>query len=203
MAPAQLSSFDLQPQTEPPDPPPAIGSGDADTRSTPASEAVSGYQVVIHPSSLVRPVPAFVFAAPPGWVVDEAPSAVCAIRAEAAIDDFWSNALLLHDRVARAVDLQAAATASWGRLRADAPSAVVRMERVARFGQNVTYLRGVEIESVSSGRSLAQLHALFFAPSADAAKTADLFQFVATSTPEQMAHVGRLFVDMLATFRFT
>ena len=120
-----------------------------------------------------------------------------------AVGDFWSNALLIHDRVARAVDLQAAATASWGRLKADAPSAATVMERVAKFGDNVVYLRGVELDAAQSGRRLGQLHALFIAPVAPEAKTADLFQFVATSTAEQIGEVGQRFVDMVATFRFT
>jgi hypothetical protein len=170
---------------------------------TTGHQVATGHQVVVFPSRLVRPVPPFVFAAPPGWVVDEAPGAVLAVRAEAAVDDFWSNALLMHDRVARAVDLQAAATASWGRLVADAPSAAVKMERVAKFGDNVVYLRGVELDAAQSGRRLGQLHALFFAPAAPDAKTTDLFQFVATSTVDQMGKVGRQFVDMVATLRFT
>lgn len=173
------------------------------TESTPTEPTPTGYQVVVFPSRVVRAVPSFVFATPAGWVVDEAPGAVLAVRAEAAVDEFWSNALLMHDRVAKAVDLQAAATASWGRLRADAPTAAVKMERVAKFGENVVYLRGVELAAAQSGRQLAQLHALFFAPAPSDAKTADLFQFVATSTATQMAEVGRLFVDMVATFRFT
>ena len=168
-----------------------------------ADPATTSYQVVVFPSRLVRPVPSFVFATPPGWVVDEAPGAVLAVRAGEAIDDFWSNALLIHDRVARSVDLQAAATASWGRLVSDAPSATIKMERVAKFGSNVVYLRGVELDAAQSGRRLAQLHALFFAPAVADSKTTDLFQFVATSTPEQMGGLGQLFVDMIATFRFT
>ena len=175
----------------------------AELTRTPTEAPTTGHQVVVFPSRLVRAVPPFVFAAPPGWVVDEAPGAVLAVRAEAAIDDFWSNALLIHDRVASAVDLQAAATASWGRLKADAPSATTKMERVAKFGENVVYLRGVELDATQSGRRLAQLHALFFAPATAGAKTADLFQFVATSTTDQMGAVGRMFVDMIATFRFT
>ena len=173
------------------------------TESTPTESTTTGYQVVVFPSRLVRPVPSFVFAAPAGWVLDEAPGAVLAVRAEVAVDDFWSNALLVHDRVARAVDLQAAATASWGRLVADEPSAEVKLERVAKFGDNVVYLRGVELDATQSGRRLGQLHALFFAPVAPEAKTADLFQLVATSTAEQMGEVGQRFVDMVATFRFT
>ena len=76
------------------------------------------------------------------------------------------------------------------------------MERVARFGENVVYLRGVELDAPQSGKRLAQLHALFLAPSADDAKTADLFQFVATSTVDQMDDIGKQFVEMIGTFRF-
>jgi hypothetical protein len=174
-----------------------------DTIETPTTAPTTGYQVVIHPSRTVRPVPSFLFATPAGWVVDEAPGAVLAVRASAPVNEFWSNALLTHDRVAKAVDLQAAATASWGRLKADAPSAEVMMERVARFGENIVYLRGVELDAKQSGKRLAQLHALFFAPSDDTAKTTDLFQFVATSTVEGMDEVGKQFVEMIGTFRFT
>jgi len=174
-----------------------------DTISQSTKAPTTGYQVVVYPSTTVRPIPSFVFATPGGWVVDEAPGALCAVRVTEATDGFWSNALLTHDRVASAVDLQAAATASWGRLKADAPSAEVGMERVARFGDNIVYLRAVELDAPQSGKRLAQLHALFFAPPHDGAKTIDLFQFVATSTTDQMDSVGKSFVEMIGTFRFT
>lgn len=173
-----------------------------DTATPTTSARTAGYQVVIHPSRSVRPVPSFVFAASDGWVVDEAPGALCAVRASEPVEGFWNNALLTHDRVAKAVDLQAAATASWGRLKADTPSAEVKMERVARFGENIVYLRGVELDAPQSGKRLAQLHALMFAPSDDDAKTTDLFQLVATSTAEQMDDVGKSFIEMVASFRF-
>lgn len=173
-----------------------------DTISPSTSAPTTGHQVVVYPSSAVRPIPSFVFAVPPGWVVDEAPGAVCAIRVSEATDGFWSNALLTHDRVAKAVDLQAVASASWGRLLAEAPSAKVLMERIAKFGTNIVYLRGVSLDAPQSGKDLAQLHALFFAPPVEGAKTADLFQFVATSTPEQMDAIGTSFVEMIGTFNF-
>ncbi len=173
-----------------------------DTTSSGTDAPATGHQVVVYPSTAVRPIPSFVFAAPPGWVIDEAPGALCAIRVAEAADGFWSNALLTHDRVARAVDLQAVASASWGRLKAEAPSAVVGLERVARFGTNIVYLRAVELDAPQSGNKLAQLHAMFFAPSRDGDKTADFFQFVATSTPDTMDDVAKSFVEMIATFRF-
>lgn len=162
-----------------------------------------GYQVVVYPSRAVRPVPSFMFAAPEGWVVDEAPGALLAVRASTPVGEFWDNALLTHERVAKAVDLQAAASVSWGRLKADAPTAEVQMERVAAFGDNVVYLRGVELDAPQSGKKLAQVHAIFFGPSADGDKTVDLFQLVITSTADNMEAIGRSIVPMIASFRFT
>ena len=166
--------------------------------TTPAS-----HQLVVHPSSLVRPVPSFLFAAPGGWAIDEAPGALAVIRAPQAVEGFWDNALITHDRVARAVDLEAAAAASWGRLRADAPTAKVVSERVARFGSNVVYLRAVELDAPQSGRRLGQLHGLCFAPGVAGAKTADLFQIVCTATVENMDRGSALkFTEIIASFQF-
>jgi hypothetical protein len=174
-----------------------------DTGTINTSVQPGGFQVVVSPSRLVRPIPPFLFAAPAGWVVDEAPGAIAVIRAPAAVEGFWDNALITHDRVARAVDLEAAAAASWGRLRADAPTAEVVTERVARFGSNVVYLRGVELDAPQSKRRLAQLHGICFAPGIDGAKTADLFQIVCTSTVENMEKGSALlFTELIASFQF-
>jgi hypothetical protein len=171
---------------------------------SPTSEAqpTTGYQVVVYPSAMVRPIPPFVFAAPDGWVVDEAPDAVAVVRQAEPVDDFWINAILTHDRVATAVELPAAAQLTWSRLQRDAPSAKSVMERVANFGGNVVYLRGVELDAPRSGRKLAQLQAIFLAPKVEGAKTADLFQFVASSPIDKMDEVGKSFVAMIGTFRF-
>jgi hypothetical protein len=75
--------------------------------------------------------------------------------------------------------------------------------RVVLLAYKLFYRGAVDLDAAQSGRRLAQLHALFFAPVPTGAKTADLLQFVATSTTDQMGEVGRLFVDMIATFRFT
>lgn len=173
-----------------------------DMDTTTQIESAGGHQVVVYPSGAVRPVPSFVFAAPDGWVVDDAPGAVAVIRAPKSADEFWDNAMITHDRVARSVDLEAAATASWRRLKAGSPSATVNTERVARFGNNVVYLRGVDLEAPQSGRKLAQLQALFLAPAAENAKTVDLFQIIGTSTADNMAVAGRTFVEIIASFRF-
>jgi hypothetical protein len=172
--------------------------------ATPTDEAPTspGYQVIVYPSATVRPIPPFVFCAPDGWVVDEAPDAVAVVRMTEAVDDFWINAILTHDRVAKAVDLPAAAQLTWARMVRDAPTAKSVMERVVNFGGNVVYLRGLEVDAPRSGRKLAQLQAIFLAPAAENTKTADLFQFVATSPVDKMDDVGKSFVEMIGTFRF-
>jgi hypothetical protein len=76
------------------------------------------------------------------------------------------------------------------------------MERVARFGSNVVYLRGVEMEAPQSGRKLAQLHALFFAPPVEGAKTADFFQIIATAPLDRMPSFGPVFVALISSFQF-
>ena len=159
-------------------------------------------RTVVYPSAEVPGVPAFVFAAPDGWVLDEAPDAICVVRSPEQVDDFWLNAVISHDRVARTVDLEQAAKATWARIVAESPSASVNMERIARFGDNVVYLRGVQLDAPKSGRPLAQLHALFFAPAAEGRATSDLFQIIATSPATVMGRIGAGLVEMIASFRF-
>jgi hypothetical protein len=164
--------------------------------------AATTARVLVHPSASVPGAPAFVFSAPEGWVVDEAPDAICVVRSPEQVDDFWLNAVISHDRVARTVDLEQAAKATWARIVAESPSASVNMERIARFGDNVVYLRGVQLDAPKSGRPLAQLHALFFAPAAEGRATSDLFQIIATSPTTVMGDIGAGLVEMIASFRF-
>lgn len=160
-------------------------------------------RLVVHPSAVIRPVPGFVFSAPEGWTIDEAPDALVVVRTPEEVDGFWINAILSHDRVARAVDYQVAAKATWDRLVATSPDAKVTMERLARFGTNVVYLRGVELSAPKSGRALAQLQALFFAPVEGEGKTVDFFQFIATAPEPLMETFGPAFLEMIGSFRFT
>jgi hypothetical protein len=162
-------------------------------------------RVAVHPSAAIRPVPPFIFSVPAGWVLDEAPDALVVARTAEQVDGFWVNAILSHDRVPRAVDFKQAAQATWSRLRQTSPSARVTMERLARFGPNVVYLRGVELEAPKSGRPLAQMHALFFAPTreGDTGRTVDFFQLIATSPLDRMEAYGPAFVELVGSFRFT
>lgn len=160
-------------------------------------------RVAVFPSALIKPVPAFIFSVPSGWVLDDAPDAMVVIRTAEQVDGFWVNAILSHDRVPRAVDFKQAAQATWARLQASSPNAKVTMERLARFGTNVVYLRGVELAAPKSGRALAQLQALFFAPAPEQGKTVDFFQLIATSPQESMDQYGPAFVELVGSFRFT
>ena len=159
-------------------------------------------RVVVYPSATLRSVPSFLFAVPAGWAVDEAPDALAVVRTPEQVDGFWVNAIISHDRVAATVDLEGAAKATWGRIARESPGATTSLERIARFGENVVYLRGVEINAPQSGRALAQLQALFFAPPVEEAKTHDFFQIIATSPAERMPNFGPVFVALVSSFQF-
>jgi hypothetical protein len=161
-------------------------------------------RVVAYPSQMLRPIPSFIFNVPLGWVLDEAPDALAVIRTPEEVDGFWVNAILSHDRVPRSVDFKQAAQITFVKLQKSAPDAKATMERLARFGANVVYLRGVEMAAPKTGRALGQLHGLFFAPveKDDTGKTVDFFQFIATAPADQMNRFGPSFVEMLSSFRF-
>lgn len=175
------------------------GSGDGQAaRPTPSPTA----RVVAYPSHMIRPIPSFVFSVPPGWVLDEAPDALAVVRTPQEVDGFWINAILSHDRVPRSVDFKSAAQATFARLQRSSPSAKVTMERMARFGANVVYLRGVELDAPKSGKRLGQVHALFFGPVEGEGKTIDFFQIVATAPAELMTQCTPAFVELIRSFRF-
>jgi hypothetical protein len=180
--------------------PPAVEPASSPATGKPADLTA---RVAVYPSATIKPVPPFIFSVPPGWVLDEAPDALVVARTAEQVDGFWVNAILSHDRVPRDVDFKQAAQATWARLQQTTPSAKVTMERLARFGPNVVYLRGVELEAPRSGRPLAQLHALFFGPAPDEGKTVDFFQLIATSPQDHMERFGPAFVELVGSFRFT
>lgn len=160
-------------------------------------------RLAVHPGAMIRPIPSFVFSVPRGWVVDEAPDALAVIRTPEEVEGFWVNAIISHDRVARAVDFEQAAKATWAKLKRTSPDATATLEKMARFGANVVYLRGVELKAPKSGRELAQLHALFFAPAEGEGKTVDFFQIVATAPAGVMERFAPSFVEIIGSFRFT
>jgi hypothetical protein len=105
--------------------------------------------------------------------------------------------------VPRAVDFEAAAKPTWVRIKQGSPDATPTLEKMARFGNNVVYLRGVELTAPKSGRKLGQLHALFFAPAEGEGKTVDFFQVVGTSPADLMERFAPAFLEIVGSFRFT
>lgn len=167
---------------------------------TEPSAADIAARAAVHPGKIIKGIPSFVFTVPLGWVLDEAPGALAVVRLPKEIDGFWVNAILSHDKVARATDFESAAKATWARLKRSSPDATENGEQLVRFGNLVMYVRGVEL--TANGIKLAQFHALFFAPVNDAGKTVDFFQFVLTAPVGAMGGLAKPFMESLSTFRF-
>lgn len=158
-------------------------------------------RIVTQPSATITGVPPFIFAAPSGWVIDQAPNALCVLRPPEPVDGFWVNALLNHDVVARSVDFDAAAKITWARLQRSAKHLTETGERLVRFGGLAVYVRGAEMDGPEGGR-LAQLHALWFGPTTGPGKTVDFFQLVLTAPVDAMEPHSKAILEMLSTFRF-
>jgi hypothetical protein len=171
--------------------------------AVPAKPAELTARVAVQPGETIRGIPSFIFSVPQGWVLDEAPDALAVIRTPEEVDGFWVNAILSHDRIARGIDFEKAVKATWGRLKQTNPDATASFEKMARFGTNVVYLRGAELKAPKSGRDLAQLHALFFAPTSGEGKTVDFFQIVATAPADKMERFAIPFLEIIGSFRFT
>jgi hypothetical protein len=159
-------------------------------------------RLLVQPSAMVPGVPPFVFSLPAGWVVDEAPGAVAVLRLAEQVDGFWINAIVSHERVARSVDFKTAAQVTWAKVQRDSPGVRSTFERLARFGANPVYLRGSELTAPETNRRLAQLHAMFFAPTNEGGKVVDFFQIVCTTPAELSEQFGPQFVEIIGSFRF-
>jgi len=170
----------------------------ADTQKPSALTA----QIAAHPGAMVPGVPPFIFSIPAGWVVDEAPGALCVVRTARQVDGFWVNALISHDKVARSVDFEHAAKVTWAKLKKTNPEAEPNGERMVRFGDRVVYVRGVNLNG-SDGRPLAQLQAMFFAPTKGGGKVVDYFQVIGTCprTGTVDEHM-EAFLEIVGSFRF-
>lgn len=158
-------------------------------------------RLAVHPGT-IRGIPSFVFSVPEGWKVEEAPNALAVVHAPEAVDGFWSNLVISHDRLGAAVDLKAAAQATWVKVQKQAPDAKVTFEKTARFGENIMYMRGIEMASPQTKRAIGQLHGLCIAPKSESAKTVDLFQLIATSLTDPANSPVPQFVEILGSFRF-
>ncbi len=171
----------------------------AETSSGVAPE--SNRRVVVHPSAVVPGIPSFLFDVPEGWIVDEGPSALCVVRRPQAVNGFWTNAILRHDKVPREVDFERAAKTTWAKLQKTYPDVVERGEKLVRFDTNVAYVRGADL--TVDGQPLAQIQAMFFAPVSEGGKVVDFFQIIGTSLRD--AELQKNMDDvtaMIASFRF-
>lgn len=161
-------------------------------------------RVVAQPGQIIKGVPPFFFVMPEGWILDEAPGTLCALRLSQEVDGFWVNALLTHDKVARAVDFKAAAQITWRKLqRSGVRDLVERGEKLMRFGKLPMYVRGCEFKPKDDDRVLAQMHVIFFAPVDEGGKVVDLFQLVLTAPATVMEKVAPDILELISTFRFT
>ena len=159
-------------------------------------------RLVAQPGRMLTGVPPFVFVMPEGWILDEAPGALAAIRLPEQVDGFWINALLSHDKVARSIDFESAAKVTWAKLQRSATNLVERGERLIRFGNLVVYVRGCEFASPDGSRTLAQMQALWFTPVTEGGKVVDLFQLVLTAPATAMPKFSGPILEMISTFRF-
>jgi hypothetical protein len=174
---------------------------EATAKSETAKDMVG--RLATYPSAVMRPIPSFVFAVPRGWVVDDAPDALGVVRTPEEVDGFWPNLVLRHDKIARTLDLEKAAEATWAKVKAQAPDAEIDMQKLVKFGDLPMYLRGCTMGAPQSGRQLAQLHALFLAPVKSKVRTMDLFQFIGTVPRDQSEKAAPIFIETISSFRFT
>jgi hypothetical protein len=158
--------------------------------------------VAAYPSAELRPIPAFAFAVPNRFVIEEAPDAIAVARTEEEVDGFWVNAIISVDKVRSEVKLAEAAAVSLARLKRRAPDAEVMTERLGAFDGREVYIRGVQLTAPQGDRKLGQVHALFFAPGQEGQRLRFLFQIVGTCPAEKMEEYGPLFVLLVRSFKF-
>lgn len=159
-------------------------------------------QIVAHPSSMLPGIPPFVFALPSGWVLDEAPGALALIRLPEEVEGFLINGILSHDKVSRTVDFAEAAGFTWKRLQEGCPDAEVDAEKFVQMGGRTVFLRGSHMSAPKSGRAIAQLQAIWFAPTNGPGKVVDFFQCVFTCPAEHVDAVSPQALMFLASFKF-
>jgi len=158
--------------------------------------------IVAQPSSILPGIPPFVFALPSGWVLDEAPGALALIRMPEEIDGFLINAILSHDKVSRTVDFKEAASFTWSRLKEGCPDAELGIEKFMELNGFPMFLRTMEMSAPKSGRRLAQLQSIWFAPAKGMGKVVDFFQCVFTSPVEHVNAIAPQALQFLASFKF-
>lgn len=166
------------------------------------TELPSTARIAAHPGKLIPGIPSFVFSVPQGWVIDEAPNALCVVRLPAPVEGFWVNAMVNHDKVSRELDFETLAKTTWARLKRTSPEAELNGERLMRLSGVPGYVRGVNLQA-ADGRPLAQVHAMVFAPVDGPGKVVDLFQIIGTCLRDDSVKASmEAFTEIIRTFRF-
>lgn len=137
--------------------------------------STEGFTAVEHPGPSFRPVPAFTFDIPPGWVLQEFPGALCVIGTPATHEEPWSNVFVQHERVLATTALEDIAAEALAELEDDFPDVEVIGERVIGFDL-FHYVR--EAELTMDGQRVTRVDSFFFGPDVDH-PTVDLFHVMA------------------------
>ena len=120
-----------------------------------------------------------------------------------AVDGFWANAIVRHDKVPREVDFERAAKTTWAKL-LNAPIPM-RGERASGWCVSTRQrrLRPRCRSDGADGRPLAQIQAMFFAPVTEGGKVVDFFQIIGTCLRNDSLQTNMDQIPaMIASFRF-
>ena len=165
--------------------------------NAPASGRQAGRGSTIDvPGAEVRGTPAFRCLLPAGWAVGEAPGALLVMRPDGMTD---ASVLVSTSRVDATTDLRDVAVRSFARQRAQHPGLRLDSQRVGRFGDRITYVRGV---TVPGEPERSQIHALFFGPQLAGRVVADAVTVVGSCSADDIESYGPLFVDIVPSFEF-
>lgn len=153
-------------------------------------------EVIRVPNAAISAVPAVECELPTGWAAIESPGVLASLG---PVDDPSITVLVSSVRVERDLGLRGVAVRSFAQQRRSHPQARIDTQRVGRFDGRLTYLRSV---TLPGPEPVAQLHALFFAPSTADREVADVFSVVGSCPEPVVAGTGPIFVDIVASFRF-
>src|SRR3954447_5818648 len=153
-----------------------------------------------HPSPELPPYPAFEIEVPDGWRPDEAPDCL-GVFFDPASAGFRTNVLVSADRVAAAVDLEAAARATLKQASGFADFQVEQEHVVDVDGQPAS-LRFQSFAVDGAEDRLLQMQVLFFAPPNGRANTHDLFHIDGTCLASDTEHYAPVFMEIARSFRF-
>ena len=143
------------------------------------NDDTSGVVRLRYPSIACRPVPSFNLIIPANWVVSEFPNALFLMGSSngkdgRAVDEFWSNVIVHHERVLPRVSFEELAPSTWETLRAEIPNVILKEEFTVEFNDIRHFIREVEIPGATPQDNLTRINSYMFGPIRDH-PTLDLF----------------------------